>query len=42
MKDHNKKINQNLSKGQFELVFNIKQDCKNVLTDMIDNTTNIS
>ena len=42
MKDHNRKINQYLLKVQFKLVFNNNQDCKYVMTDMINNTTNIS
>ena len=42
MKDHNKKYNQYLLKGQFKLVFNNNQDCKYLKTDMINNTTNIS
>ena len=42
MKDQNKKINQYLLKGQFKLVFNNNQDCKYLMTDMINNTTNIS
>ena len=29
-------------KGQFKLVFNDNQDCKYLITCMIDNTTNIS
>ena len=29
-------------KGQFKLVFNNNQDCKHLMTDMINNTTNIS
>ena len=41
MKDYNKKINLYLLVGQFELVFN-NHDCKNLMTDMINNTTNIS
>ena len=41
MKNHNKNFNQYLSKGQFKLVFN-KQDCKYLITDMINNTTKIS
>ena len=41
MKDHNKKITQYLLKGQLKLVFNI-QDCKYLMTDMINNTTNVS
>ena len=42
MKDHNKNINQNLLKGQFKLVFYNNQDCKYLITGMINNTTNIS
>ena len=42
VKDHNKKFNQYLLKGQFKLVFNNIQDCKNLITSMINNTTNIS
>ena len=42
MKDHNKKIIQYLLKGQLKIVFNINQDCKYVMTDMINNTTKIS
>ena len=42
MKDHKKKSNQYLLKGQFKLVFNKNQDCKYLMTDMINNTTNIS
>ena len=42
MKDHNKKFNQYLLKGQFKLVFINNQDCKYLMTDMINNTTNIS
>ena len=42
MKDHKKNINQNLLKGQFNLVFNENKDCKYLMTDMINNTTNIS
>ena len=41
-KDHNKKYTQYLLKGQFKLVFNNNQDCKYILTSMIDNTTNVS
>ena len=41
MKDYNKKYNQYFLKGQFKLVFN-NQDCKYLMTDMINNTTNIS
>ena len=39
---HNKKFNQYLLKGQFEIVSNNKQYCKYLLTGMIDHTTNIS
>ena len=42
MKDHNKNFNQYLLKGQFKLVSNNNQDCKYLMTDMINNTTNIS
>ena len=42
MIDHNKKFDQNLSKGQFKLVFNNNQGCKYVLTSMIDNRTCVS
>ena len=38
---YNKKYNQYLLKGQFKLIFN-NQDCKYLMTDMINNTTNIS
>ena len=41
MKDYNKKYTQYLLKGQFKLVFN-NQDCKYLMTDMINNTTNVS
>ena len=41
MKDYNKKFTQYLSKGRFILVFN-NQDCKYLMTDMINNTTNVS
>ena len=41
MIDHNKKFTQYLLKGQFKLVFN-NQDCKYLMTGMIDNTTNVS
>ena len=41
MKDYNKKVFQYLLKGQFKLVFN-NQDCKYLITDMINNTTNFS
>ena len=42
MKDHNKKFNHYLLKGQFILVFIDNQDCIYLITGMIDNTTNIS
>ena len=42
MKDHNKKFHQYLLKGQFKLIFNNNQDCKYLITGMINNTTNIS
>ena len=42
MKDHNKTFDQYFLKGQFKLVFNKNQDCKYIMTDMINNTTNIS
>ena len=41
VKDYNKKYNQYFLKGQFKLVFN-NQDCKYLMTDMINNTTNVS
>ena len=41
MKDYNKKFTQYLLKGQFKLVFN-NHNCKYLMTDMINNTTNIS
>ena len=41
MIDQNKKFTQYLLKGQFKLVFN-NQDCKYLMTDMINNTTNVS
>ena len=37
MKDHNKKINHYLLKGEFKLVLNDNQDCKYIMTGMIDN-----
>ena len=40
VKDNDKKYNQYFLKGQFKLVFN-NQDCKYLMTDMINNTTNI-
>ena len=42
MQDLNKKIIHYLLKGQFKLVFNGNQDCKNIMTGLINNTTNIS
>ena len=39
---HNKKFNQYLLKGQFNLVFNYNQDCKHLMTGKIDNRTIIS
>ena len=42
MKNHNKKFNHCLLKGQFKLVFNNNQDCKYLMTKMINNTTKIS
>ena len=41
MKDYNKKYTQYLLKGQYKLVFN-NQDCNYLMTDMINNTTNVS
>ena len=41
MKDYNKNYTQYLSKGQFKLVFN-NQDCIFLMTDMINNITNVS
>ena len=40
-KDYNKKYTQYLLKSRFKLVFN-NQDCKYLMTDTINNTTNIS
>ena len=37
MFDHNKNFYRCLLKGQFELIFNNNQDCKYILTIMIDN-----
>ena len=42
LKDHNKKFNHYLLTGEFKLDFNNNQDCKYVLTGMIDNRTFIS
>ena len=41
MTDYNKKHTQYLLKTRFKLVFN-NQDCKYLMTDVINNTTNIS
>ena len=41
MKDYNKKYTEYFLKGQFKLVFN-NQDCKYLMTDMNNNTTNVS
>ena len=41
MINRNKKSYQYLLKGQFILIFNF-QDCKYIMTGMINNTTNIS
>ena len=42
MIEHNKKFSHYLIKGQFKLVFNNNQDCKYLITNMINNTTNVS
>ena len=42
MKHHNKKFNHYLLKVEFKLVFNENQDCNFLMTDMVDNMTNIS
>ena len=42
IKDHNKKFNHYLIKGEFNLVFNYNQVCKFLMTGMIDNGTCIS
>ena len=42
MKDHKIKVNHYLLKGEYKLVFNNNQDCKYIMTGMIDKTTNIS
>ena len=41
MKEYNKKYTEYFLKGQFKLVFN-NQDCKYLMTDIINNTTNVS
>ena len=40
--DHDKKFNHYLIKGEYKLIFNNKQYCKNLMTGMIDNRTFIS
>ena len=42
MKDHNKKLNHYLLKGEFKVVFINNQDCKFIMTGMNDNRTFIS
>ena len=42
MIDHNKKFNHYLLKGEFKLVFNDNQDCKYIMTGMIDNRAFVS
>ena len=42
MIDHNKNFNHYLLKGKFKLVFNNDQDCKYLVTGMINIKTNIS
>ena len=42
LKDHKKKFYYYLSKGEFNLVFNDNQDCKYIMTYMIDSKTCIS
>ena len=42
MKNHRKKFDHYLLKGQFKLIFNNIQDCKYLNTGMIDNKTSIS
>ena len=42
IKDHNKNSNHYLLKGEFKLVFNNNQDCKYIMTGVIDNRTFIS
>ena len=42
MIEHNKKIYHCLLKGEFKLIFNNNQDCKFILTSMIDNRTCVS
>ena len=40
--DHNKKFNHYLIKGEFKLVFNNNQDCKYIITAMIDDKSFVS
>ena len=42
MNDQNKKVTHYLLKGEFNLIFNNNQDCKYIMTGMIDNRTIIS
>ena len=42
LKDHNKKFNHYLLKGEFKLVFNNNQDCKHLITCMNNITTIVS
>ena len=42
IKDHNKKFSHYLLKGEFKLVFNINQGCRNIIMGKIINTTIIS
>ena len=42
MIDHNIKFYHYLLEGQFKLIFNNNQDCKYMLTSMIDNRTCVS
>ena len=42
MNDHNKKLTHYLIKGEIKLVFNNNQDCKYVMTGVIDNRTFVS
>ena len=42
IKDHNKEFNHYLLKGEFKLVINNNQDCKYILTGMIDNRAFVS
>ena len=42
MIDHNEKFNHYLIKGEFKLVFSNNQDCKYIMTGMIDNKSFVS